>query len=198
MKLVSVWFKIPFWQRVLGGFLLGALAGWLLGPTADTWFAPLGSLYVTLIKMIAVPLVFFAVINAVSSLHGQKSVAALGGRTFLWFVITAALAVAVGLAVGVIMQPGVGVTTLQVDANYVPKDIPSPIKVLLAVVPATPGQALTGIGTTQNAAGETVLAAGKGSILPVISSPRCWASPWSSWARRWPVHASWPVKPARS
>ncbi len=97
MKLVSAWLRIPFWQRVVGGFVLGALAGWALGPAAETWFGPLGELYVTLIKMIAVPLVFFAVINAISSLHGQKSVAALSGRTFLWFVITAALAVCVGL-----------------------------------------------------------------------------------------------------
>ena len=81
MKLVSAWLAIPFWKRVVGGFVLGALAGWAFGPAADTWFGPLGELYVTLIKMIAVPLVFFAVINAVSSLHGQKSVAALGGRT---------------------------------------------------------------------------------------------------------------------
>ena len=56
--------------------------------------------------MIAVPLVFFAVMNAVSSLHGQKSVAALGGRTFLWFAVTAALAVGVGLAMGSLLQPG--------------------------------------------------------------------------------------------
>lgn len=168
MKLVAAWFKIPFWQRVAAGFVLGALAGWVFGPAAETWFGPLGDLYVTLIKMIAIPLVFFAVINAVSSLHGQKSVAALGGRTFLWFVITAVLAVGVGLAVGIVVQPGVGVTTLQVDPNYVPKDIPSPIQVLLNVVPSNPFQALTGIGATKNAAGETVLAAGKGSILPVI------------------------------
>lgn len=168
MKLVAAWFKIPFWQRVVAGFVLGALAGWAFGPSAETWFGPLGDLYVTLIKMIAIPLVFFAVINAVSSLHGQKSVAALGGRTFLWFVITAVLAVGVGLAVGIVVQPGVGVTTLQVDPNYVPKDVPSPIQVLLNVVPSNPFQALTGIGAVKNAAGETVLAAGKGSILPVI------------------------------
>ena len=85
MALVTRWFRIPFWQRVLAGFALGALAGWLMGPAAATWFQPLGTLYVTLIKMIAVPLVFFAVINAVASLAGQKSVAALGGRTFAWF-----------------------------------------------------------------------------------------------------------------
>ena len=42
------------------------------GAHAETWFGPLGDLYVTLIKMIAVPLVFFAVINAVSSLTGRS------------------------------------------------------------------------------------------------------------------------------
>ncbi len=168
MKLVSAWLRIPFWQRVVGGFVLGALAGWLMGPAAETWFGPLGDLYVTLIKMIAVPLVFFAVINAISALHGQKSVAALGGRTFLWFIITAALAVAIGLGIGTLLQPGAGHLGLSVDAKWAPRDVPSPIKVLLDVVPANPFYALSGIGTRINAAGETVLAAGRGSILPVI------------------------------
>lgn len=168
MTLVSAWLRIPFWQRVVAGFVLGAIAGAAMGPAAEVWFGPLGDLYVTLIKMIAVPLVFFAVINAISSLHGQKSVAALGGRTFLWFVITAALAVGVGLAVGTIMQPGAGHFSLSVDSAWKPRDVPSPIKVLLDVVPSNPFYALTGIGTKTNAAGETVLAAGRGSILPVI------------------------------
>jgi Na+/H+-dicarboxylate symporter len=168
MALLNAWFRIPFWQRVLAGFVLGALAGWLMGPAADTWFKPLGDLYVTLIKMIAVPLVFFAVINAISSLHGQKSMAALGGRTFAWFAITAVLAVGIGLAVGIVVQPGAGVGVLTVDPNFVPRTVPSPVQVLLDVVPANPFYALAGIGTRVNAAGETVLAAGRGSILPVI------------------------------
>ena len=168
MKLVSAWLQIPFWQRVVGGFVLGALAGWAFGPAAETWFGPLGDLYVTLIKMIAIPLVFFAVINAISALHGQKSVAALGGRTFLWFVITATLAVGIGLLVGTVLQPGAGGLSLAVDSAWKPRDVPSPVKVLLDVVPANPFFALTGIGTRTNAAGETVLAAGRGSILPVI------------------------------
>jgi Na+/H+-dicarboxylate symporter len=168
MRLISAWFRIPFWARVLAGFVLGGIAGKLMGPAADTWFGPLGDLYVTLIKMIAVPLVFFAVINAVASLHGQKSMAALGGRTFLWFAITAVFAVGVGLAVGTIMQPGMVQMPLMVDPDYVPKNVPSVVQVLLNVVPANPFQALTGIGAVKNAAGETVLAAGKGSILPVI------------------------------
>lgn len=108
MKLIAAWFRIPFWQRVMGGFALGALVGWLMGPAAEPLFQPLGTVYITLIKMIATPLVFFAVVNAISSLHGQKSVAALGGRTFLWFAVTAALAVGVGLLVALVTQPGRG------------------------------------------------------------------------------------------
>lgn len=143
MSLFAAWFRIPFWQRVLAGFVLGALAGWAFGPSAETWFGPLGTVYVTLIKMIAVPLVFFAVMNAVASLHGQKSMALLGGRTFLWFAITAALAVCVGLGIGWLLQPGVGVSGLSVAAGYTVREIPSPVQVLLDVVPGNPFKALS-------------------------------------------------------
>ncbi|HLL17913.1 MAG TPA: dicarboxylate/amino acid:cation symporter [Rubrivivax sp.] len=143
MRWIRAWLKIPFWQRVLAGFVLGALAGWAFGPSAETWFGPLGTLYVTLIKMIAVPLVFFAVVNAVSSLHGQKSVAALGGRTFLWFAATAAMAVGIGLTVGLVLQPGVGVTGLTVAADYTVREVPKPVQVLLDVVPSNPFRALS-------------------------------------------------------
>ncbi|HZF99175.1 MAG TPA: dicarboxylate/amino acid:cation symporter [Pseudoxanthomonas sp.] len=143
MRLIRAWLKIPFWQRVVAGFVLGALAGWAFGPSAETWLGPLGTLYVTLIKMIAVPLVFFAVVNAVASLHGQKSVAALGGRTFLWFAATAAMAVGIGLTVGLVLQPGMGVTGLTVAADYTVREVPKPVQVLLDVVPSNPFRALS-------------------------------------------------------
>ena len=168
MNLLTAWLARPFWQRVVAGFVLGALAGWLLGPVASDWFGPLGELYVTLIKMIAVPLVFFAVINAVASLHGQKSVAALGGRTFFWFVVTAALAVCVAFAVGTVLRPGIGMGALSTDTAWVPREVPSIGRVLLDIVPSNVVYAMSGIGTKLSATGETVLAAGRGSILPVI------------------------------
>lgn len=143
MSLVSSWFRIRFWKRVAAGFVLGALAGWVFGPSAATWFGPLGELYVTLIKMIAVPLVFFAVLHSVSSLHGVKDVAALGSRTFLWFAATATLAVVVGLGVALATQPGLGVDGLTAPTGWHPKVLPEPIKVLLDIVPANPFRALT-------------------------------------------------------
>ncbi len=137
------WFAIPFWQRVLGGFVLGGLAGWLLGPAAATWLQPLGTLYINLIRMIAVPLVLFAVINAVASLHGQRSIAALAGRTFGWFALTAILAVLVGLGIAWLTNPGLGVTNLPIAESYTPRDVPGPVQVLLNVVPSNPFAALS-------------------------------------------------------
>ena len=168
LKIVSAWLKIPFWQRVLTGFVLGALAGWLLGPSAKVWFGPLGDLYVNLIKMIAVPLVFFAVINAVGSLHGQKSIAGLAGRTFAWFAVTAVLAVAVGLVFGLVLQPGTGVGVLQVSSDYKPKDVPGVLDVLFNIVPANVFQALSGAAASQTADGTSVLVPRNGTVLQVI------------------------------
>ncbi|QSX80015.1 dicarboxylate/amino acid:cation symporter [Agrilutibacter solisilvae] len=168
MKLATAWLRIPFWQRVVGGFVLGALAGWLLGEDAVTWFGPLGDIYVNLIKMIAVPLVFFAVVSAVGALHGQKSIAALGGRTFAWFAATAVLAVVVGLAAGWILQPGSGVGALQVAADYTAKEVPRVADVLFNIVPSNPFQALAGAAQTKLADGTTVLVPRNGTVLQVI------------------------------
>src|SRR5690606_11347704 len=143
MNLVKAWLAIPFWQRVLGGFVLGALAGWLMGPAAQTWFGPLGTVYVNLIRMIAVPLVLFAVVNAVASLHGQKSVAALGGRPCAGLAATAALGVWVGLVVGLVLRPGMGLSGLAIPSDYTPREVPTPVQVLLDVVPTNPFRALS-------------------------------------------------------
>ncbi|MFT3762756.1 MAG: dicarboxylate/amino acid:cation symporter [Pseudoxanthomonas sp.] len=168
MKLVAAWLRIPFWQRVVAGFALGALAGWAFGKDAERWFGPLGDLYVTLIMMIAVPLVFFAVINAVASLSGQKSIAALAGRTFAWFAITAVLAVGVGLAFGWIVKPGVGVGVLQMASDYKPKDVPGVLDMLLNLVPSNPFQALGGAASAKLADGTRVLVPRSGTVLQVI------------------------------
>jgi Na+/H+-dicarboxylate symporter len=135
------WFRIPFWQRVAAGFVLGALVGWAMGPAAGTWLQPLGTLYINLIRMIAVPLVFFAVLNAVSALHGQHRMAELGGRTFGWFAATAVLAVGVAFAVSSVISLGHGVDLLPPD-DYVPREVPTPVQVVLDIVPTNPFAAL--------------------------------------------------------
>ncbi|MFT4179248.1 MAG: dicarboxylate/amino acid:cation symporter [Thermomonas sp.] len=167
-RMFDWWFRIKFWKRVVLGFVLGALAGWAFGKDAEVWFGPIGDLYVTLIMMIAVPLVFFAVINAVASLSGQKSIAALAGRTFLWFAITAALAVGVGLAFGWVIKPGVGVGVLQIASDYKEKQVPGVLDMLLNLVPSNPFQALGGAAVAKTSDGMKVLVPRSGTVLQVI------------------------------
>ncbi|MEN1939770.1 dicarboxylate/amino acid:cation symporter [Luteimonas sp. MJ174] len=170
MKHVKAWFKIPFWQRVAAGFVLGALAGWLLGPAAETWFGPLGTVYVNLIKMIAIPLVFFAVVSAVGSLAGQRSIAALAARTFVWFAITAVLAVAVGLTFGLVLKPGVGVdaASLQVAETYQQREVPGPLDVLINIVPENPFRAMAALGAGRTEDGQRIIVPSNFTILQVI------------------------------
>ena len=118
--------------------------------------------------MIAIPLVLFAVINAVGALHGQKSIAALAGRTFAWFAITAVLAVAVGLAVGWIVKPGVGVGALAIASDYTPKNVPGPLDVLLNIVPQNPFRALSATAAGKTADGMNVIVPSNSTILQVI------------------------------
>jgi Na+/H+-dicarboxylate symporter len=112
--------------------------------------------------------VFFAVINAVSSLHGQKSIAALAGRTFVWFAVTAILAVAVGLLFGLVIRPGEGVGVLQVASDYKAKDVPGVLDMLLNLVPSNPFQALSGAASAKTSDGMTVLVPRNGTVLQVI------------------------------
>src|SRR5690606_24720834 len=170
MALVHAWFKIPFWQRVAAGFALGALAGWLMGPAAGTWFGPLGTVYVNLIKMIAIPLVFFAVVSAVGPLAGQRSIAALAGRGLRGLASSGGLAVAVGLASGGVLEPGVGVDAAGLPAaeNYRQREVPGPLDVLLNIVPESPFRALAALGAGTAADGQRVIVPSNFTILQVI------------------------------
>lgn len=129
--------SVPFWLRVLIGFALGTLVGVVFGAAAVPYVEPLGDLFVRLIKMLVVPLVFFTIAASIARLgdgmSGGKAVR-LGVMTLVWFVITSGLAVALGFAIGHLIQPGLGLSGLPL-ADVKPKVIPTPIEVLTGIVP---------------------------------------------------------------
>ena len=115
--------RLPKWATSFGnqiiaslilGIVLGALAlalggdaknnpNWLM-VTLDT----IGSSYVTLLKAAVVPLIFTAVVASISNLSQVTNAARLAVNTLIWFAITAFFAVLIGIAMGLIVQPGVG------------------------------------------------------------------------------------------
>ncbi|WP_257839082.1 dicarboxylate/amino acid:cation symporter [Phenylobacterium sp. J426] len=131
---------MALWKRILGALVLGGLAGLLLGEAAEglKW---LGDLFIRLIRMIVVPLVFVSIVSAVAGMGQVRRLGSIGGRTLALYLATTACAVVIGLSMGALFQPGVGVSF----AGTTPKAVgeaPPVVDQLLAIVPLNPFEAL--------------------------------------------------------
>jgi Na+/H+-dicarboxylate symporter len=74
--------------------------------TPATWIEPLGTVFIRLLMMIAIPLVFASLLVGVSSLHDISKMARIGGKTIAYYLLTTALAISIGLGFGNALQPG--------------------------------------------------------------------------------------------
>lgn len=95
------------------GVALG-LAARAIGPATDgapnglaLGLSLIGSSFVQLLTALVPPLVFCAIVASIARLRELNNAARLAGQTLLWFIITALLAVTTGIALGLILQPGV-------------------------------------------------------------------------------------------
>lgn len=98
------------WQIIIGLVLgiIWALLSSTLGWTNFTinWIAPFGTIFINLLKLIAVPLVLFSVISGVANIGDPASLGRMGGKTLLAYLITTVLAVSLGLALVNVIKPG--------------------------------------------------------------------------------------------
>jgi len=120
------WFRITLWKRVLLGLSLGAAIGlalhYALGPEtastlATTWFKPFGDAFVSLIRMLVVPLIFTTLVAGVTAMGDPARLGSLGGRTLLIYMLTTWIAVTIGLVVGTLVQPGAGFDLSNISAS---------------------------------------------------------------------------------
>ncbi len=104
------WYKKLHWQIIIGlvlGLLFGIVAavnGWS-GFTSD-WIAPWGTIFINLLKLIAVPLILASLITGVASLSDLSKLSRIGGKTIAIYLGTTLLALTIGLTVVNVMQPG--------------------------------------------------------------------------------------------
>ncbi len=93
--------------QILVAMVIGTIVGVAMGERASM-FAPLGDIFIKLIKMLVVPLVAISIVSGAASLGATKSAGKMGIGTFAWYMITTAFAVVLGLILGEIFKPGVG------------------------------------------------------------------------------------------
>jgi Na+/H+-dicarboxylate symporter len=94
------------------GLVLGVLLGWIARNWNVDWLGrtleEIGGNFVQLLRLAVGPLVFFAIAVSITNLRNVSNAARLAGRTLLWFLATSLIAVAIGLAIGLLTNPGGG------------------------------------------------------------------------------------------
>jgi Na+/H+-dicarboxylate symporter len=102
--------------KILIGMLLGLIFGFLMlqieGGSGFTkaWIKPLGTIFVKLLKLIAVPLILASLIKGISDLKDISKFASIGVKTIIIYVITTVIAISIGLTLVNVFSPGDGVS----------------------------------------------------------------------------------------
>lgn len=130
--------RVPFWAQILLGLVLGVLLGWIAKSGDVGWLVTtlgkIGELFVQLLKLAVAPLVFFAILVSITNLRQVNNAARLATRTLLWFMATSLIAVAIGLVIGLVTNPGAG-TGLTPKDGAKPEHAGSWIDFLTGIVP---------------------------------------------------------------
>jgi Na+/H+-dicarboxylate symporter len=118
-----LYLKIKASTQILAAMVLGVIVGLLLGyfnatpGYEDTTYAKIagnvltkldfvGNLFIKLLKMIIIPLIIASLVSGVASLGDARSLGRLGGKTFLYYMCTTVIAVAIGLVLVNVVRPG--------------------------------------------------------------------------------------------
>lgn len=133
MKRLWRWYsEKSFMLKITAGFVIGIIAGIILGPSADV-LSPFGTLFLNLLKMIVVPLILLTLVVSVN--HSQpRDLGRIGGKIFPYYLITTAIAVLLGIWIAKMIHPGAGMH-MPTGKVEVP-EAPSTIDVLLNIVPS--------------------------------------------------------------
>lgn len=138
--MMKKWFETALWKRILLALVLGIIVGsiWGEGAVSIKW---IGDLFVRLISMVVVPLVFFTLVSGIIAMGDPQKLGSLGVKTLALYMITTMLAIAIGLVLAVLLQPGVGVDL----SGAVPQVLQEPVPLtqqMMNIVPRNPVAAL--------------------------------------------------------
>lgn len=149
-RALSLWFGTALWKRILLGLVLGVVAGLVLQERAADikW---LGDAFVRLIRMLVIPLVFVTIVAGVAAMSEPRRLGAIGLKTIGLYFGLMLIASSLGLVIGTLLQPGLGV------------DLSAAIPVVTGTPPPSFGETLMNIIPLN-----PIAAMGSGDVLAVI------------------------------
>lgn len=131
---------VTLWVRVLTALVVGILFGLVFGDLVEStkW---VGDLFVRLIRMLVVPLIFTTLVAGLLSMGDPKKLGSIGGKAMALYMMTTAVAICIGLFLGVLFQPGVGVELAAVSTREI-QPAADVVERFLGIIPTNPVAAL--------------------------------------------------------
>ena len=111
--------KIKLHWQILLAFILALLSYYFFGEKI-LFMSYFGVIFISLLKMIIIPLIFLSVVSGVSSLGTTRKISRIGTKTLLYYFTTSMIAITIGLVLTNIIQPG---NTVQISSNIEPFDV---------------------------------------------------------------------------
>ena len=140
-------------KKIVLAMLLGAIFGILAKSFLSSFprienliifnlFELVGSLFISSLKMLVVPLVFVSLVSGIGSLRDLGSLGKLGARTLMLYLLTTGVAVSVGLFLADIFEPGKGLNLADAAGGFELEKTPSLMDILTGIIPNNPVAAM--------------------------------------------------------
>ncbi len=84
---------------IIVGLLMQSIPG-----IAENFIKPFGTIFLNLLKFIVVPIVLFSIMSGIVSMSDIKKVGAIGGTTIVYYLLTTAFAITIGLLFGYLFK----------------------------------------------------------------------------------------------
>ena len=100
-----------------------------------------GQIFLSLLRLMVVPLVFFSLVSGVASLENNMNLSVIASKTLGLYLFTTAVAISLGLIVAILLEPGIGLN-LTTDSNFISPEKPQLKDVIINIFPTNPVKAM--------------------------------------------------------
>ena len=108
--------KLALHWKILIGMVFGIVFGFLMNSLeggkdfGTEWIKPIGTIFINLLKLIAVPLILASLIKGISDLKDISKIKKMGMKTIVVYVLTTVVAIVIGLGIVNVVKPGEGMS----------------------------------------------------------------------------------------
>jgi len=105
--------KLALHWKIIIGMFLGVIFGFIMNSIGEQqfvtdWISPFGTIFINLLKLIAVPLILASLVKGISDLKDISKIKSMGLRTIIIYMTTTLVAVIIGLSIVNTVKPGNG------------------------------------------------------------------------------------------